>query len=426
MDNSAVFGAVNLLDCWLQTMRHRNGYGGPVAHWWQSCLLYCGPSADWRYEGIICGYLDLFRKTRAALWLKRAVQAADDLVVAQLPSGKYRNSSFEIGAVEGGTPHEAAADIGLLELAQTLRDRGDDSWRQYFETAERNTRGFLIAELWNGRGFRDQPWNETLVPNKNATTAEVLVLYETLSGHDMTAYLGPAEQVILTAQEKRGPRAGGTVHKGTGRHQLAIGIYTARSACGILRLHEREPSDRRLEWVADALAFLRGLCASQVPFFGWYSDGTPIANPRLIAGAGDFLRAFVWGRKYGLASDADVQFIADLLVRSQLPSGGIPTATGFRWRGDRRMHRGNPDFRDLLPVVGWCDKAFRALAMITPAAEFDGPSVPPTPVHLECWWRGRDCVFHEDSRSIWLEDGRTSHILYQWAKGSVYPETYRL
>jgi hypothetical protein len=47
------------LEAWLESMRGPGGYGGPVAHWWRQSLLYTGPGLDWRYEGIILGYLAL-------------------------------------------------------------------------------------------------------------------------------------------------------------------------------------------------------------------------------------------------------------------------------------------------------------------------------------------------------------------------------
>ena len=158
------------LDQWLQSMRGPRGYAGPISHWRESSLLYCGPMADRRYEGIICGYLALHRNTGQTLWSSLSVpQAGEDLVAAQLPSGKFRNSAFQQGPMEGGTPHEAAVDIGLLELAQALRASGDATWQSYFEAACRNVEGYLLGELWDGKGFRDQPWNNTLVPNKTST-----------------------------------------------------------------------------------------------------------------------------------------------------------------------------------------------------------------------------------------------------------------
>src|ERR1041385_4387491 len=150
-------------------MRGVGGYGGPISHWGESSFIYCGPMADWRYEGIISGYTNLYHARGQSVWRERAKQACDDVVAAQLPSGKFRNSAFQQGPMEGGTPHEAAVDVGLLELAQLLQEIGDETWLSYFDVACRNIERYLLTDLWDGKGFRDQPWNSTRVPNKNAT-----------------------------------------------------------------------------------------------------------------------------------------------------------------------------------------------------------------------------------------------------------------
>src|SRR5688572_4549089 len=216
-------------------MRGCTGYAGPVTHWWQSCLLYCGPMFDWRYEGIITGYLQLFQKTADLRGLRRALAAADDIHCAQLPDGRFRNSSFEIGPIEGGTPHEAAVCIGLLELARTLRAMGDARWTSYRDIAERNIMHYQIGQLWDGSAFRDQAWNRTVVANKNATTLEALLLYEELSGESLERYIEGAARLVLSAQVRApGPTYGATIHLGTGKHRLAIGIYTARCAAALV------------------------------------------------------------------------------------------------------------------------------------------------------------------------------------------------
>src|SRR4051812_17366681 len=114
--------AVARLDGWLDTMRGPGGYGGPVAHWWQQCLVYTGPGLDWRYEGLILGYLQLWAHTGAEGWLHKACRAGDDLVQAQLANGHYPASGFEANLSSAGTPHEAACDVGLLSLALALRN----------------------------------------------------------------------------------------------------------------------------------------------------------------------------------------------------------------------------------------------------------------------------------------------------------------
>ena len=80
--------------------------------------------------------------------------------------------------MEGGTPHEAAVDLALLELARLLRELGDDEWETFYRSAEHNIDEYLLGRLWDGTGFVDQPWHRVHVPNKNATTIEALILFE--------------------------------------------------------------------------------------------------------------------------------------------------------------------------------------------------------------------------------------------------------
>src|SRR5690554_1264599 len=99
------------LEAWLETMRGPGGYTGPVAHWWQNCLFYTGPGLDWRYEGIITGYLTLYERTGETRWLSKACRAGDDVLDGQLPSGHFAGSCFELNPYTAGTPHEAACDL---------------------------------------------------------------------------------------------------------------------------------------------------------------------------------------------------------------------------------------------------------------------------------------------------------------------------
>ncbi len=413
------------LDQWLQTMRGVGGYRGPISHWWETSLIYCGPMADWRYEGIICGYINLYRASGQIIWLERARHAGDDLVAAQLPSGKFRNSAFQQGPMEGGTPHEAAVDAGLLELAQLLREVGDETWLTYFETACRNIERYLLAELWNGTGFRDQPWNQVLVPNKNATIAEALILFEALSGRDMSTYLDGAAKIILSAQVQSGLRSGATIHLGTGPHRLSIGLYTARSMCGLLRIYERQPKEELLDAVSRALNFLRGLFSPHGLYFGLYQDGSLIANPRLIAGSGDILRLMIWSCKYGLGSDEEVAALVELFIRSQLPSGSIPTGYGFAERGGHHEHEGLPEFRDVLSVVGWCDKVLRALSLLSPQMRLDIQASNET-TELVCSWKGKECKYLENENEICLSNESNGQVLYNWQKNKNFPDIYAL
>lgn len=424
---TSVEQAVLRLDVWLETMRAPEGYAGPVAHWWQSCLLYSGAMADWRYEGILAGYVQLYRVDPQPRWLARALTAGDDLLRAQLPNANYQNSSFEIGPLEGGTPHEAAVNVGLLELARLLRAKGDLRWQRYMQAAERNIEAYLLGRLWNGTAFLDQAWNETLVPNKNATTMEALLLYEELSGRSMEQYIHAAARLVGSGQVRlSGPRAGATVHLGTGPFRLAIGIYTARCAAALVRLYRRYPRPEYLEWARSMGLFLLRQIVAGGTRFGYYADGRPIDSPLWISASGDLLRALIVLRPYGDIPDEAINTLTDMLVSQQYPSGGMPTTYGLGAKGRVARHTGLPDFRDLLPVVGWCDKAFRALTL-----QVERP-LPEAPVGLThaferpCVWKGQLARFSETDTHIQLYTERNGRTLYDWVKGESYPCSYQI
>lgn len=424
---SDIGASLSAMHSWLTSIHDDRGYGGPVSHWWESSLLYSGYMIDWRYEGIICGYVTLFQKTGDVAWLNAAVLAADDCVDAQMPNGNYRNSAFQQGPMEAGTPHEVAVDMGLLVLADALKNRGDDRWERYFQAAEANLKGFYIDQLWNGKGFLDQAWNTTLVPNKNATTIEALMRYESLSGEDMSDYIKTAAQVILGAQVPAGQaREGGYVHLGTGPHQLAIGIYTARSVSALVKLYDKYGDETYLESARRAGTFMQRLIDPKGTYFGYYKDNRLITSPTWVSPSGDCLRAF-----HLLAPHMDTQDsitrLTQTLIDHQHTSGGMYTAHNLGHKGGVRPRNGTPDFRDVLPVAGWCDKTFRAFALLYDAATGTAsPTVEAQPAEVACVWKGKDCLYEETADYMQVREKRGRRIIYKWHKRTSYPEVFEL
>ena len=203
------------LEAWLETMRGPDGYGGPVVHWWQNCLNFTGAGLDWRYEGIIGGYLTLWRRTGKASWLEKARRAGNDLLCGQLSGGNFRASCFEQNPYSGGTPHEAAADLALLELAMALREIGDAGWEGFGEAARHSLRCYFIERLWDeaAGSFRDQPGTPSLVPNKACTAAEALFGWAALYDTDepIERYALPALRAVVALQEMKSPQLRGAI-----------------------------------------------------------------------------------------------------------------------------------------------------------------------------------------------------------------------
>lgn len=413
------------LDKWLDSMRCEEGYTGPISHWWDSSFLYTGVQIDWRYEGIITGYLELYRKTDNNQWLEKATRAGEDVLNGQLPTKKFLNSSFQIGPIEGGTPHEAAVDVGLLELSKQLKEENDKNWLKYFKCAEDNIKEFLIKELWNGKGFMEQPWDATLVPNKNATTVEALVLYSEMADIDFSKYLVPSAEVILDSQIIEGIRAGGIIHQGTGTHQLAIGIYTARCVSGLLRLFNHTGDEKYLEAVKKAVGFLDSLITGKGTHFGYYKDGSKIKCPNWISPSGDILRALILAKENGIkVKESNIENLTQIIHKNQERSGGIRTAYGFLKKGSKKEYEGPPEFRDVLPVVGWNDKVLRAFSSLLEEDQ-ELPDLNVEKTEIGCIWKGMECRFIEDEENMILQE-KNGEELYNLLKGESFPKVYKL
>jgi hypothetical protein len=439
--------AVARLDAWLETMRGPDGYGGPVAHWWQQSLLYTGAGLDWRYEGIIAGYVQLWERTGAERWLDKARRAGDDLLAGQMPDRHYAASAFEINPAPAGTPHEAAADAGLLLLALALRaagphppapspaaagegersyrkenlDCGDVGWERYAAAAERNIRTFYVDQLWDAqaRSFRDDPLVSSFVPNKAATACDALFLLAELTGDEqwVERYALWTLDCIVAHQVCGGPLDGAIAQNSFGARTIDkyFPIYIARCVPALLRGYRWSGAERYADCALAAMRFIAR----------WVSrDGSlptvVYPNRRVnrylawIAPLGDVLRAADLLRPFGF--DADLSAMRQRLLAGQDATGGFQTATGFAAQAGGRPPAA-PDVRDVLHVAGWCDKAFRYLAG---HVEIDLPEAASAPFEANCVFRGQPMQLVETAE--YLEIARRGGVCYRWRKGEPAPE----
>jgi hypothetical protein len=400
---------------WIESTRGAGGYGGPVAHWWRDCLVDCRSGHDWRYEGIVAGYLAL-HGSGDERWLDRARQAGDDLVEAQAPDGHLSRSQFELNPGTGGTPHEAAATIGLLRLARALGSSDPPASDRYL-TAGRTC---VDAQV------RDHRARPSFVPNKSCTLIEALLLAAELTGDGryLDEYAVPTAREVLRHQVHAGRLTGAIAQNSYDRRIVPkyFPYYVARCVPGLLALHRATGDDQ----LADAaLAAGRFVLRSRRPDGGFpqvlYEDGRVNEHPRWVAGAGDVLRALRALGPLGLEADLGP---TEAWLLSGIPAfGGPMTARGFAAQGSDGVPDGPPELRDLLPVVGWADKALRYLAEAsTPdeleAAASDEPV--PTPFEGKCAFRGRRLWLRLDRSGIELR--QRGRIIYRWAAGAAWAD----
>jgi len=429
------------LDRWFESMRGHDGYFGPVTHWWQDCLYYTGKGLDWRYEGIVTAYLTLYRKTADSIWIERAKKAGNDLLRGQLPSSNFSSSCFERNPSVGGTPHEAACDIALLSLADELRKKNDASWSRYFESAKRNLWDYHIKLLWNERmgAFVDRPQDGTFVPNKAATVVEALLLYAGMTDkrREVEPYVRRTVSNILKLQIQDGKLQGAICQNSTANGSVPkfFPFYIARCIPALVAAGEQFAEEGWMKAARSALDFVLGVAYPDGSFPQVVYAGRRIGRyPQWVAGIGDILRAA------HLLGDGENVFKSEMsvtwLLKQQQSDGSFPTAVGFAAAtGQCERHR-LPEFRDIIPVCGWNDKAFRYLAEIATPSDIVPPQASMgsdasqgqpsaagevTETRL-CEFRGHPCLYESGSWGVRLrKDGR---ILYNWRKGSAWAEVW--
>ena len=414
---------LNQLSAWLDSMRGPNGYGGPVAHWWQQSLMHTAAGLDWRYEGIIIGYLSLWQRSGAVHWLDKARQAGDDLIAGQCANSHFLHSGFEKNPSTAGTPHEAACDVALLRLAQALRNADDPDWTRYAESAQHNFQQFYIDALWDHtmQAFRDDVRVPTFVPNKAATAAEVCFLLADVNAESgwIEQYALPTLDHILAHQIKAaGKLHGGILQNSFGQRKINkfFPIYIARCVPALLRGYQWRQEARFLQGAIEAMAFIeRWLQPDGSLPTVIYGNGEMNCQPNWIAALGNVLHSAEILTPY---HNFSFPSLLERLLAGQDASGGIQTATGFAQQAGQRPST-LPDLRDLLHVVGWCDKAFRYLATVS---DLPDPNLPTQHniFEADCTFRGKRMRFLESPTEIIISSNK--QVKYQWCKGCPQPD----
>lgn len=421
MDYELIARSLSCLDVWLDTMLQPEGYAGPVTHIWRSNLIYCGPLYDWRYEGIIKGYLELYNKTQNSKWLDKAKGAAGDIVSNQFAGGTFRNSQFEYGANTGGTPHEAAIDIALLATAKQLRAINDPDWRLFFECAAINIERYHLGVLWTGRYFRNSDRIRFYVPNKCATVLEALLLYSDLLSLEgdrirstkMMDYAVQTAEAIIRLQQSHGGISQGSRPAG----RICHTFYTARCIRPLLNLYKITSDTKYLSACEKASNFLTSMTNNGGGFYCVsYPDGTKGKYPIMIAGSAEILHAI-----YSLVGEFDNLTKGKLqwLLSNQDSCGGFRASNGLDSIGRNKRFAKEFDFRDVMHVCGWNDKVLYLLAHIIPQ-DTTIPEASTERCEVFCRFMRRKALYVEDEDKILVTDEKSREPLFKWWKKEVW------
>ena len=354
------------LDIWLDNMRMPGGYGGPAVAWNGDCLDFNEPGLDWRYEGIISGYINLWYATSNPDWLVKAQLAGNDLIFGQFQTGNFRNSCFEDNPNSGGSPHEAAVCLVLLKLALALRSLNDANWSVYAQTAMKNLSEYQIKLLWDPRQktFLDGSSTRYSSPDRLATLAEAIFASARITGDSqwVEQYAFSSLDAILSHQVTQGFFKGAIYWRSVGKTYEGrfFPFLIARCIPGLLQGYLWTGESIYADAILRSIYFLTNNQEEDGRFPQViYSNRRIQKWPARKAGVGDILRALSLG--WFLYADVDLNSSLDWLLKGRMDNGAISSGVGF---GLVSIPGRKDDPRDQLPSCGWVDKAFRFLTTI--------------------------------------------------------------
>ncbi len=414
--------ALAALEAWIEGMHGAGGYAGPSVGLRGVSMSWCGPSHDWRWEGLLDGWISRHQRTRDPVYLDRIEEAFRELRCAQLADGSFRNSSFDLNPLEGGMPHEPIVVAALLRAGRHLRDAGRAWPDGSASMVERFVEERLIKSLWNKtlRTFNNwlQSDFEVFSPPAVAAAVETLIEYGELAGttERWTPYIAGAADSLLKIQLPDGLLAGALPATSTDR-DAASPFLASRCLCALTLLH-RMTGDRRFEESARALAaFVRGAFQDSGGLACTLFEYRPHRVAPLFSGAtASALSALA---RAGRLDDALWGRQLHWLMGLQSHSGGFDTAVGF---GQGLPRRTPPDWRDALPVCGWAAAVYALLACraasAAPGTKGSGR------VCREVLVRGRSAVLTEDANALAIR--RRGEPLFVWRKRTDWAEVCHL
>ncbi|MEI8139624.1 MAG: hypothetical protein WCI03_07140 [bacterium] len=421
IDNAKITGARQRLESWFNGMHGPDGYYGPVVGFRGISMGYCGPGFDWRYEGLLDGWLLQSQTGSDFVRLERIEGALAEIWRSQLANGTLRCSYFESNPSEGSMPHEPILMAAALRARACLCLAGRPVDSGLDTLVERFVEERLTRELWNKalRTFNNwlQSEYEFYSPSAVSAIVEVLIGYEEATGQ--TSALEPmikgAADSLLAVQIKTGSLAGGVPV--SNRSGSPVSPYLAARCQVAFSLLRRRLNDERFAQAGDALeSFLRKVARKEGGFPSLVHQERPASEfPVFVGAAAGVLTSLA---RSGRLTDDWLQPHLTLILGQQTESGAFNTAQGFNG-GIRAIP---PDWRDVVPVCGWADKVYHLLSLLQ-SSTF--ALAPVGAVHRDVTIRGIPAVFEEDDRTIRLFSG-SDNVWFEWEKRTKWPRICNL
>ena len=421
-DRSAVLQSISNLLKWFETVEQRDGLGGPVVHWWESTLDYCGPGMDWRLEGYLLSLLNLYEITEDDSYLKKILTYIPLFEKFSYKDGSLKVSHFQANPMNVGSPHESAAYYGLASTAVFFKRNN-----MYPEDVVKITKlvknyidNFLMRKLWNDtlKCFNDWPYSifDIITPNKVATIINLLISAQELLKCDYSYYIRHCANWILQKQSTHGKTAGGICQTHRKYENDFFPYYNARCVIPLQKVFELTKNKKYLMCKDKIIDFI---VRNKNNNFGFkrvvVDDGKDIGKPYWIAGMGDILLALLYADSNKTAKEI-IETNLDIILYKQLKSGAFPSAQGFYFN--------KVSFMDILPVCGWNDKMLNFLTELVSLDSNEKVIIPAAEVEIErkkCFYNNKELLFEETARYIKLYDPKNKKIYYLWYKEKIFP-----
>lgn len=409
--------SLSMLSSWIETMQILPGaYGGPVVHWWLCSFIYCGSGVNWTYEGLLEGFIELHKKTKDDVWLKRAIEAANYIREAQMPDGTYKNSFFESNPAYGSSSvHEASVDLGMISLASHLEEIGEDGGK-FIDSVVRNAEMSLFQRLWNPslgtfRSTGNSMIKSSYVFNAMATVAQVFLRLYSIKGETKYRELVSSTLSFILRYQRKTPNDPVLGSFPQGLHDsTAYTLYNARILTFLNEAYKTFGEQSTLVAAQHCGDFLRRLEHNEGGF-SFFADakGRICNRPNLIGGVAEAVRALrELQHLSSQLSSFDENPHIEWLLRFQDPVGGFRTGFGFHYDAAKN------DFKDLFHVCGWNDKVFRLLSSVFQGGTLRSNAV--ATMKEPCWIGNTRTYFIEDEHEISIQDDKEKK-LYMWKKG---------